>query len=240
EVLDIILGLWTQDSFTYKGQFYSYPVPGWKETNPLVHDSRYHGEDGELIALGLTPKPYQKPHPPVWMMAESVASHEYSAKRGINAMCFSGSLGRIKEAWTAYNNVASEVQGRDIPFGEGLAVMRPAYVAETYEEAVSTIRDGANLLGSWLAANPHKARRAMTLDGELSEEDMDLEWFDFQLKHDMILVGSPESVSEQIEGLQKEINCQHLALFLNFPGLPLEKVLNCLNLFGEKVMPRFQ
>ena len=240
EVLDIILGLWTQDSFTYKGQFYSYPVPGWKETNPLVYDSRYHGEDGELIALGLTPKPYQKPHPPVYMMAESVASHEYSAMRGISAMCFSISLGRMKEAWTAYNNVASEAQGREVPFGEGLAVMRPTYVADTYEEAVNTVRDGANLLGSWIGANPHKARTAMTLEEELSAGDMDLEWFDFQLKHDLILVGSPESVSEQIERLQKELNCQHLALFLNFPGLPLEKVLNCLDLFGEKVMPRFQ
>lgn len=240
EVLDVILGLWTQDSFTYKGQFYSYPVPGWKETNPLVFNSKFHREDGELIALGLTPKPYQKPHPPVYMMAESVTSHEYSARRGINAMCFSISLGRMKEAWTAYNKVASEVQGRDIPFGERLAVMRPTYVADTYEEAVNTIRDGANLLGSWIGANPHKARTAMTLKEELSAGDMDLEWFDFQLKHDLILVGSSESVSEQIERLQKELNCQHLALFLNFPGLPLEKVLNCLNLFGEKVMPRFQ
>lgn len=240
ESLDVILKSWTEEAFTYSGEFYTFPVPGWKETNPLTPDPRYHSPEGDLIALSVEPKPYQKPHPPVWQMADSAGSHEFAGRYGIGAMCFSISLGKIKEAWTAHNNAISQAQKRDVPFGENLAVMRPAYVADTMEEAVKDAREGANQLGAWSTSNPHKAKRAMVTEEELTEEDLDSDVFDFQLRHDLILVGTPDSVAEQIERLQSEVNCQHLALFLNFPGLSFEKVMNSLNLFAEKVMPRFQ
>ena len=126
-----------------------------------------------------------------------------------------------------------------MPLGEKLAIMRPTYVAETYEEAVNAARDGANLLGSWLSRAPTQARKAMVNEEELSKEDMDLSYFDFQMKHELILVGSPDSVAESIQRLRSEINCQHFALFLNFPGLSFEQVMRNLELFGEKVMPQF-
>ncbi|MFQ5933867.1 MAG: LLM class flavin-dependent oxidoreductase, partial [Dehalococcoidia bacterium] len=203
-------------------------------------DAKYHAEDGELIALGVEPKPFQKPHPPIWQMADSTESHGFAGSQGINAMCFSSSAARIREAWTAYQEAASRAQGQEVPFGEGLAVMRPTYVAPTFEEAVNDTRWGANQLGAWGASNPHKAKQAVLTEEELTKEDVDSDWFDFQRRHDMILVGSPDSVSEQIERLQSELNCRHLAIFLNFPGLPFEKVVRCLNLFAEQVMPRFQ
>ena len=239
ESLEIILGAWTEEVFKHSGEFYTYPVPGWKETNPMVFDPRYHADDGELIALGLQPKPYQKPHPPVWMMAESKQSHEYIGKKGMGAMGSASSLGTMKKTWAVHNKALSETLGREVPFGEKLAVMRPTYVADTYEEAVNTVREGANLLGSWISRTSDKARRAMVTEEELSEEDLALSYFDFQMKHELILVGSPDSVAESVERLRSELNCQHLALFLNFPGLTFEQVIGNLDLFAEKVMPRF-
>ena len=239
ESLEIILNAWTEEAFKHSGEFYTYPVPGWKESNPMVYDSRYHADDGELIALGLQPKPYQQPHPPVWMMAESHQSYEYIGQKRLGAMTSSSSLGKMKESWAVHNKALSEAEGREVPFGEKLAIMRPTYIAETYEEAVNAVRDGANLLGSWSARSPYKARRAQVTEEEFSEEDMELSYFDFQMKHELILVGSPDSVAESIEKLRSEVNCQHLALFLNFPGLSFEQVMGNLNLFGEKVMPRF-
>jgi len=45
EVMDCIVGVWTNDEFSYNGQFY-----------------RYEG-------VKLTPKPYQRPRPPIWIGA---------------------------------------------------------------------------------------------------------------------------------------------------------------------------
>ena len=240
EVLDIVLEAWTQESFSYKGEFFNYPVPGWKETNPLERDSRFHSENGELIALGITPNTYQKPHPPVYNMVESVNSHVFSAQQGIAAMCFSLSVGRIKEAWNAYREIASSTPSRNINNQNNLAIMRPTYLADTYEQAVADARLGTNLLGDWSSNQPHKARRAMVSEDELVEDDLNLDWFDFQIKHDQILVGSPDSVTEQIDRIRAETGCEHLAFFLNIPKLSFDQVMHSLDLMSTHVIPRFQ
>ena len=44
ESLEIILKAWTNEAFTHQGEFYQFPVPGWKETNRFLepHDPLYH------------------------------------------------------------------------------------------------------------------------------------------------------------------------------------------------------
>ena len=189
--------------------------------------------------MGVTPRPYQKPRPPVFIMAESAGSFGYAGAKGYNAMCASLSKGRINEAFSAHNKAASERLGCNLPTGEGVAVMRPTFVADTYEEAVQAVRPGANRLARWSSVNPHKARLATLIEEEMDDDDFDSDWFDFQLKHDLIMVGSPDSVSEQIERITSQTGCKHIALFLNFPGLSFQQVMNSLALFSERIIPRF-
>jgi len=82
-------------------------------------------------------------------------------------------------------------------------------------------------------------RQGLVTPDELEDGDMELDGFDFNMKHDLIIVGSPETAVKKIERLRDELNCQHLALFLNVPGLNFDQVKNCLRLFAEQVMPRF-
>ena len=79
----------------------------------------------------------------------------------------------------------------------------------------------------------------MATEEELDPGDFGLPWLDFQLKHGLVCIGTPDTVSEQIEKLQSSVNCGHMALFLNFPGLTFEKTMRSLTLFAEQVMPRF-
>ena len=55
----------------------------------------------------------------------------------------------------------------------------------------------------------------------------------------MLLIGSPENVAAQIERLNTEVGCEHLALFLNIPMLSYEQVTRSLTLFAHEVMPQF-
>ena len=34
ETLEVLIKAWTQDAFTHKGEFYTFPQPGWKEPDP--------------------------------------------------------------------------------------------------------------------------------------------------------------------------------------------------------------
>ena len=204
----------------------------------MVHNPRFHNEDGELVRMAISPRPYQNPSP-IFQMAESPASMERSARRGIGTMSQSLSAGRLRENWELYRTTASETHGRPYALGEGLSVMRPTYVAETREEAERAARHGFNLLGQWGSISLYKQWQGMVTEDEVEEGDFDLDFFEFQIKHGLLLIGTPDSVAEQIERLQSELNCAHLALFLNIPLLSYEQVTRSLRLFGEEIMPRF-
>ena len=239
ENVEVLLKTLTETSFSHEGRFYTFPAPGWKEANPMAHDPDYHDEDGELVKIGISPEPYQKPRPPIWAMAESISSTEYCARKGIGTMCQLLSLGRIRENWTRYQEVATETRGRAVGFGEGLAVMRVAYIAETMDEAMAATAPGLERLARWASVNPYRMRTGIVTKDELADGDLELDALAFQLKHDTVLIGTPDTVSRQVERLRDEVNCQHLALFLNVPGLTFDQVKNSLRLFATRVAPRF-
>ena len=237
ENLDVILAALRQETFRHEGEFHRFPAKGWYD-NPMVHDPRFHNEDGELVRMAIAPRPYQDPIP-IYQMAESPASIERSARRGIGTMSQSLSAGRLRENWEIYRDTASEAHGRAYALGEGLAVMRPTYIAETREEAERDARHGFNLLGQWGSTGLYRTWQGMVTEDEVEEGDFDLDFFQFQIKHGLLLIGTPDSVAAQIERLRSELHCEHLALFLNIPLLSYEQVTRSLRLFGEEIMPRF-
>lgn len=248
EVFDIILKCWTEDAVRHEGEFYTFPVPGWSEKDPRIFkdDPDHYEADGTLKALGVMPKPYQKPHPPIWQAADSTSSYEFAAKRGHAVTGFGRSFEGTREAWTRYQEVASEVCGRDLPMGvcangQTLNAMRTFHIAETYEEAERDARPGINAFYDMAAGlNPNWARKGVLAKHEtLSDEDQNLDWFDFLQKYEILLVGSPDFVAERIDKFRGELNCQHVTLWPNPGFVPFKKVLKGIELFAERVMPRF-
>ncbi len=62
ESLTMIPKIWESDMFEYEGQFWKVPP------------------------RKVLPKPYQKPHPPIWMAAVQPASYELAAQKGLGVM----------------------------------------------------------------------------------------------------------------------------------------------------------
>ena len=239
ESLEIILKCWTEEAFSHNGEFYTLPMPGWKEpVADIAQDRRYNNPDGELVALGVLPKPYQKPHPPVWQMADSASSHAFAGARGFGAMSWGRTLEGTREAWSAYRDAASVVQGRDVPMGEGVAMMRPIFVADTMEEARRIMRPVIETAMTYGAGK--WARPTMVGKNEpVSDEDQAEDWLDFLTKRGHTLVGTPEFVAEGIDKWRTEIGCQHVTLYWPLPHLTYTQVMRSLYLFADKVMPQF-
>jgi alkanesulfonate monooxygenase SsuD/methylene tetrahydromethanopterin reductase-like flavin-dependent oxidoreductase (luciferase family) len=248
ETLEILMKAWTQDAFTHKGEFYTFPQPGWKEPDPRIYtgDPSHYGPDGELIALGVAPKPYQKPHPPIWQSADATKSYAFAARKGHAATSSLRSFGGVKEAWTTYKEAASRVNGRDIPMGQTasgqtLNLLKTVHIAETQEQAEKEARDSVNTFLSLVSGlREGWARNGMVGANEtLTNDDLNAEWFDFAQDKEIIWVGSPDYVAEKIHKLRSELNCRHLTLWPN-PVLSFEDTSRSLELFAERVMPRFQ
>ena len=112
ECMDVLVGLWTQDGFSYEGQFYSY------------HD------------VTLMPKPVQQPHPPVWIAATNDATFPMVARMG--CCLFVGlrefGLPRVKQQVASYR-AAWEESGQKGP--ARISLRLPIYIAPTHEEALA-------------------------------------------------------------------------------------------------------
>jgi alkanesulfonate monooxygenase SsuD/methylene tetrahydromethanopterin reductase-like flavin-dependent oxidoreductase (luciferase family) len=242
ESLDIIQLAWKGEPFSYKGKFYTFPMPGWfDERTPLDRlDPRFFTREGELTHLQLVPTPFQKPSPPIWVMAESESSNAEVGRRGLGVLSYAQSFEQTRAAWTAYREARAATGS---PNKERLAVMRPIFVAPTQAEAEAVMRPAINRLmahGVRRDIDQSRARRGFLAKHEpFDESELQLDWFDFLVRRGHVHVGTPEYVVDRLKRFQEELGCEHFVLHWAVPLVTFEQYRASLRLFAEKVMPKF-
>lgn len=210
EVLEILKRAWTQESFSYEGQYYSFT------------DAR------------AVPRPFQKPHPPIRIAGASEDTFPMLGRLGypLFVAVRSGSLAGLAPDLQAYRAAYREA-GHP---GRGEVHLRLSlHVAETdveaREEAEPSMMAGYKKLVNQLEGSPNKRRRA-----EL-EEVRNLTYAD--VLRDKVVVGGPERVAERLLQLQEELGIDGILAELNFGALiPSPLMMRSLQLLCEKVRPR--
>jgi len=236
ETLEILLKAWTQEFFRHKGPLYEFPVPGMKWNHPLSPATpAFVGPDGTITHMAVTPRPLQKPHPPLWQVIDTPRSIRWAASRGIQGLFWMPPVSALKERFEVYRDVASEARGREYALGEGIGLVRDVYVADTMEQARREFEDAVMTSYRWILH--WRGLRNLMNAGEDLTDDMELS-YDF-LHPRNLLVGTPEFVAERIQELRDEINLEHLLLWTTHPGLPHARAMRSLELFTERVMPQF-
>ena len=241
ETLDILKKAWTQEYFSHKGEFYEYPAPEFKYSNPLLNETSdvVDPETNVLKKISIVPKPFQK-NLPLWQVVDSPSSIEFAAKNGLNCLMWLPTIASLKSRFEIYANAKSEVEKRDVPMGEGIALVRDCFIADTMEEAkelagehflrylVSVCGGGR---GVGIFANPGE---------ELPKTDNPIDLLTYHWIHPRNqLVGTAEFVIDKIHELKSELNLQQLAIWSNPPGMPHNAAMKSLKLFNEKVAPQF-
>jgi alkanesulfonate monooxygenase SsuD/methylene tetrahydromethanopterin reductase-like flavin-dependent oxidoreductase (luciferase family) len=218
ETLEIIKRAWTQDPFSFEGEYYSF----------------------ENVTL--VPKPYQQPYPPIRIAAASADTFPVIGALGcpIFVAVRHGTFSELIPSIQAYRE-AYAAAGHP---GKGEVYLRvPAYLAETEERAHAELRDSLmhfyqrqaelaidSARRSGGPAAEQRIRRAERLKGLTYEDAL----------RTQVLVGSPDSFTERLCGLQEELGLNGILAELNCGGrIPHERVLNAIRLLCEEVMPRF-
>ncbi len=235
ETVEIAREIWTNEYFSYQGTNYRFPADGTVFSHPLYPPDPAW-QDGERVTkLRVTPRPYQRPHPPLWMTVSTDRSVTTAAELGLKACYWQPPALRIRERMELYARVRTEREGRPFAIGEDQAVMRSMYVASSMEEAR---RDAeAGIMSAFIFNDPFRGRQVFTNPGEILDDDVRLDW-DF-LEPRSLLVGSPEDVVEKIEELREVCNLGYLLVEFSHMGMPLRKSLRNLETFATRVMPRF-
>ena len=221
EVLDICIGLWTQDHFSFEGK-------------------HFHIDD-----VTIEPKPVQKPHPPVRItVMRTPASFKYAAERGYTVIAGNPYQAdpEFREAFFNYQTVLKEMGKEEL--SKDFWALTGTFVHEDPELAKKIPEE------SWLSYRQSGIDYAKVkpADGSLSSDyaayadrdermrDRPTNLFDMPSS----LVGNPERVIEKLKKLEDE-GMGNFILWMNRGGgIPQKEVLRSMELFAKKVMPAFK
>ncbi|HZO82151.1 MAG TPA: LLM class flavin-dependent oxidoreductase [Candidatus Binataceae bacterium] len=198
----------------------------------------FAGRHFQLEHVNLTPKPVQKPHPPIWIAAMAEKSVTRVARLGYH---LAGSGGA--DLQQMYDSALRRF-GHD-PANYYVAQLRAVYVAETRERAWD---DAEHHLYYMMTAYDRRFKQANDLPwskavfsrpevpppGEMRKTP-GLSFFQAPLA-----IGTPDDVASEIERYQKETRVSHLVMWMQMPGMPARKARRSMELFAKEVMPRFR
>jgi alkanesulfonate monooxygenase SsuD/methylene tetrahydromethanopterin reductase-like flavin-dependent oxidoreductase (luciferase family) len=210
EGIAILRGAWTQEPFSYVGQFRRVPE------------------------ISLTPKPLQQPHPPLYFACNSAETVPIAARHGLPMMA--SMLVRdeqlaerrevYREAARAAGHAPAEIEAR---LAETWSI-RFVYVAEDARAAQADPRE--HLIG-YQAAVGERARADQREDRHAAQS------YEDRLAEGTAYFGTPDQVAEQIRTFREQSGVQNLLCFMSFNALDPEKALRSMTLFAHRVMPRF-
>jgi alkanesulfonate monooxygenase SsuD/methylene tetrahydromethanopterin reductase-like flavin-dependent oxidoreductase (luciferase family) len=220
EAIDILLKVWTQDTASHAGAFWRFPE------------------------LSLRPRVFQRPYPPLHMVASRPASVARVGARGWPvAMHFTPTevVARCVEEYRAATAGRPELP-KDGPYRPRVLLCRETYVAETAERARA---EGALALqGFWylssLASPPLPATYSDARLKELTTRVWGGHTYDELAAVGGSVIGSPDEVAAKVDALEA-IGVDTLLLVASFGNLSHEQVCRSLELFAQAVIhPRLR
>jgi len=219
ESLDVILKAWTQEGFSHAGKYFT------------------------IDNLTVAPRPYQKPHPPIWVAATTpdtfpmVGRMGYSLVTGLRGFDVPEAIDHL----AAYRAARRE-HGHA---GDGNVYLRiPAYVAETAAQArtepeESTMRSYRRLAENFAASVGASGTTTSEERAERADRLSNLTYDD--VLRDRVAYGTPDMVVDRLRQLRDQLGLAGVIIESNVGGrIPLDRVLNSIRLYAQEVAPRLR
>jgi alkanesulfonate monooxygenase SsuD/methylene tetrahydromethanopterin reductase-like flavin-dependent oxidoreductase (luciferase family) len=215
EALEILLGAWASDSFTYDGKFFQVPRP-----------------------INVLPKPYQKPHPRILVSAVSEPSVKMAANTDFKV--FGAATASIDGASSQYEMYLAERKRLGRPgdfwvFGMNRNVFvvdsnDPDVLAEARNDAIVRTRRQFRL-GEGLRRDTVGYERGEVIERPLEGEQPLAEFAK------TVIVGNPDQVIEQMLYLRDVVGVQEINVMSETGGLQHAQARRSVELLGEFVLP---
>jgi alkanesulfonate monooxygenase SsuD/methylene tetrahydromethanopterin reductase-like flavin-dependent oxidoreductase (luciferase family) len=219
EVLEILRRAWTQETFSFHGQFYRF-------------------DD-----VCLVPKPYQAPYPELRIAVNSPDTFQQSGEAGLPIFVATrlGDLDELvpnlrvyREAWAAAGHP-----------GQGRVYLRvPVYVAATERQAREEPHESIMFFYKYLgerieASATQEGARAIENRAERGQRLMTIDYE--EVLRSKIVVGTPAMVVDRLAALRETLGLSGILAELNCGmRIPHDRVVNALNLMCTEVMPHFR
>jgi alkanesulfonate monooxygenase SsuD/methylene tetrahydromethanopterin reductase-like flavin-dependent oxidoreductase (luciferase family) len=217
ESLREILRMWREPRYKYEGRFFSMP---------------------ERAVL---PKPYTRPHPPLWMACGSPSTFERAARLGVGALCFSlGSPADFAPLIRTYKDNIRHAEPIGAYVNDNVACVTQLVCLEDGREArrlARTMGSGyhTSLVFRYLDTfpRPKGVPEWPALIPEPTPEQLEE-----RIASGNRLVGDPDEVARGVQ-MYADVGCDQLIFGILASTQRQETALESVALFGREVIPRF-
>jgi alkanesulfonate monooxygenase SsuD/methylene tetrahydromethanopterin reductase-like flavin-dependent oxidoreductase (luciferase family) len=233
ERMEQLIQCWTEESVVLDGPTYKAPFPiGGVADYPAAHTARLAGAAGEIDDQGrvaracVVPKPWQRPHPPVFVATtKSAESVDYCARNGFVPTYFTGT-DKIAASARRYHEVA-RAHGHDLAYGERQNMVRFPHIAPDRVDFRERLRKYdldiyANFYGPFFPQLPQGG-----------EDDL----LDGMLKSGLFVGGTLQDTQDEFRRAYDAVPCEYITLIWHWAQCPTEVMLQELDLFMREVVP---
>ena len=215
------------------------------------HDGPFNFEGRWFHArqVNIWPRPFQQPHPPVWVTMGSAGSAAQVAQRKHVGAVFLAGYPNIRNLFDGYRQGYLEAHGEEAPI-DRLACAALIYVGDNEKKA----RAGAEKLLWYLSSNKvapqfnnppgyHSPQVSANImrgprPGESDRRDPGV---DVQMARGNLFTGTPDQVFQQIKNFwEYSGGFGHLLMMGQAGFMTMEETLSSMKLFSQEVYPRLK
>ncbi|MGH8012055.1 MAG: LLM class flavin-dependent oxidoreductase [Candidatus Binataceae bacterium] len=252
EVYRILKLAWGAEPFSFKGKYYEYPYPYEEGTPWFAHEwTREFGAPGEVDELGrvrkinVVPKPYQKPHPPLFQaFSVSEETVRWCARERIIPTILLSQPEVTRKHAEAFREEARKA-GRTLKLGEGIGVIRCLYIGKDRDHAYQLAENGACGVGfrnffhhfgfteAWREPKDEERYAGRPLpQSECTVDRMERAKF--------ALLGNAGEIQKEVGAIVENVNPEWFVWQSDQGLLPFPEVMRELETFGKEILPRYK
>ncbi|MGO9062659.1 MAG: LLM class flavin-dependent oxidoreductase [Candidatus Binataceae bacterium] len=253
EVFRFLKLAWGDEPFRFKGKYYEYPYPQEGTPWPAHQWTREFGFPGEVDELGriqkinVTPKPYQRPHPPLFQaFSVSEETVRWCAREGITPTILLPQPELVRKFAEAYQEEARKA-GRTLKLGEQIGVVHCMYLADSLERARQLADAGIcgvafkkffhhfGFSEAWREPQDeakYPNGKVMLPASEVTIERLERVKFAY--------VGTVDDVRREMDALVENVNPQWYVWQADQGFLPKDEVKRQIETFARELLPRYK
>jgi alkanesulfonate monooxygenase SsuD/methylene tetrahydromethanopterin reductase-like flavin-dependent oxidoreductase (luciferase family) len=217
-------------------------IQAWTKPGPFS----YHGKHYQFRYVNPWPRPYQKPHPPIWIPSQGSSSTiRWAAKMRYTYCQTLSPIAAVAKFFQLYRDEADKADYQASP--DQLAWSNTIYVADTDKKAMREAKPHLEALVNYLLKMPTdmllppgysdtasmKRIRAVKVTGKTTTiEDL--------VKSGVVIIGSPETVREKLAEYQDLAGFNTSLTKTQFGTMPNEMARANMTAIAEEILPAFR
>jgi alkanesulfonate monooxygenase SsuD/methylene tetrahydromethanopterin reductase-like flavin-dependent oxidoreductase (luciferase family) len=217
-------------------------IQAWTKPGPFS----FHGKHYQFRYVNPWPRPYQKPHPPIWIPSQGSSSTiRWAAKMRYTYCQTLSPIAAVAKFFQLYRDEADKAGYQASP--DQLAWSNTIYVADTDKKAMREAKPHLEALVNYLLKMPTdmllppgysdtasmKRIRAVKVTAKTTTiEDL--------VKSGVVIIGSPETVREKLAEYQDLAGFNTSLTKTQFGTMPNEMARANMTAIAEEILPAFR